>query len=171
MDKMKIGFAGVLSIFLTAGAVSAETSLADVAESDQLRISAFVNTHYAKYVENYLKVFIGHFRCNYDFVDDDQFNDLAEDALKSLSAAVRTLLSQRLRTTQLPLSPEQLDYTSTLVALSVIDAYAERYTAEIDSLYEAKTINCSDLKEENRALYNNLPTSFAAISSLSIPAD
>jgi hypothetical protein len=171
MDNIKTRYAWVVSILLMTGTVSAEPSLQDAAESDQLRISAFVNTYYAGYVENYLKVFSGHFRCDYDFVDEATFNELAEDALKSLSAAVRSLLGQRLQTTQPTLSPEQLDYTSTLVALSVIDAQADRYTAEIDSLYAARAINCSDAEEENRTLYNNLPANLATISTLSIPAD
>lgn len=171
MDKIRTRNVWALAMLLTTASVGADTSLQDAAESDQLRVSAFVKTHYAGYVENYLKIFSGHFRCDYDFIDEATFNDLAEDALKSLSTAVRTLLGQRLQTTQPPLSPEQLDYLSTLVALSVIDTHAERYTAELDNLYEAKTINCTDAEEENRVLYNTLPANLAAISTLSIPAD
>ena len=171
MKKMKTKWALVLSIFSMAGTVNAETSIQDAAESDQLRISAFVNQHYAGYVENYLKVFSGHFRCDYDFIDDVRFNDLADEALRSLSASVRTLLSHRLQTTLPPMSAEQLDYTSTLVALSVIDAYTERYTAEIDQQYEAGTLDCAGASEGNQVLYNNLPASLAALSGLVIPAD
>jgi len=161
--------AQLLLIILLSTTARADNALHDAAESDQIRISAFVKAHYAGYVENYLKVFIGHFKCDYDFVNEAEFNDLADDALESLSASVRTLLSNRLETTASPLSPGQLDYTSTLVALSVIDAYAERYTADLDRQYEAGTLDCEETSEANNVLYNSLPATLAEISALSIP--
>ena len=169
MKKTRMKYAMALLVFCMTGAVRAETSIQDAAESDQLRISAFVKAHYAGYVENYLKVFIGHFRCDYDFIDETEFNALADDALESLSASVRTLLRSRLEGSGSPLSPEQLDYTSTLVALSVIDAYAERYTAELDQQYEAGAIDCTEAREANKILYDSLPASLAEIGGLTIP--
>ena len=102
-------------------------------------------------------------------IDDDEFNTLADDALVSLSASVKTMVSDRMKKTHSPMSPEQLDYTSTLVALSVIDAYAERYTAEIDTQYDVGKIDCSDARGENEILYKNLPANLSALSGLSIP--
>jgi len=169
MNRMKTNFALLLLITWLTSAAQADSPMQDAAESDQLRISAFVKAHYADYVENYLRVFIGHFRCDYDFIDEDEFNDLADDALESLSASVRTLLGKRLETTSPPLSASQLDYTSTLVALSVIDAYAERYTAELDKQYESGAIDCDAAREANKALYNSLPATLAEIGGLNIP--
>jgi hypothetical protein len=169
MKAMTIMSALVLTGIGLTAPLRSDQSLADIAESDHARISAFVNLRYAPFVENYLKVFSGHFRCDYDFVDETEFDELAENALESLTASIRILLSERLESTLTSMTPEQLDYAAALVSMSVIDAPAERYTAELGEKYDAGAIDCSKAREENRALYEKLPASLEAIKHLQIP--
>jgi len=171
MKALTASLALLLAAAGLAVAIQSGESLKHVAESDHLRINAFVDRHYAAYVENYLKVFSGHFRCDYDFIDETEFNDLAEDALRSLAASVRVLLSERMQSTLTAMTSEQLDYTASLVSMSVIDAYAERYTAELGSQYDAGTLDCAEAREENQAIYNSLPASRDAMKGLVIPSE
>jgi hypothetical protein len=171
MKAMLITLALLLA---TTGAVimaQPDESFQEIAESDHSRISLFVYAHYAPYVENYLKVFSGHFRCDYDFVDETEFDNLAEDALDSLTASIRDLLKERMQSSLTSMTPEQLDYTSALLAMSVIDSVAERYTAELGGKYDAGTLDCAAVREENRALYDGLPASLDALKGLKIPTD
>ena len=156
-----------LALFIAAVEVHASESTFSDAESDQIRIDQFVTEHYAPFIRDYLSVFSNDFECDYDFVDSTDFDELADRALKSLVSAVKTVMKERSLTLELDFSPEQLNYSSSLVALSSLEKHVNMYTEELQ-VRGFDTNSCESQRMDDKALYESFPAWLEKISKQKI---
>ena len=140
---LKITHCIAASLF-AAAPVSAQTNMSDHAAEDSRAFVAEFHAQYGDYTSRYVRVFLGHLHCRYDFIDETAFNDLADRLLRHLAREAETIIE-----THNPPSASTT-YSAHLLALATVDAYATLRTAQIAPEIAADPDYCDNNREADR---------------------
>ena len=142
----------VLGFLLTQPLLAEERN----AQTDSKLISGYMEANYTHMVEQFVEVFLGHINCQYDFIDEQIFNDLADNAIKDLTRKAAEVISTNPQhewgADQQPL----IDYVASVLALSVMDVHSSAESTQIRARIEDGTITCDNSREKHNAIYEKL---------------
>ncbi len=140
----------VLTILFSTSIAAAEDR--DV-HTDSKLISNFMKQKYTVMVEEYVEVFLGHLSCEYDFIDENIFNAIADNAIKDLAKKVDEVISSN---PDYEFDDEQISYLSMVIALAVMDVHSSAESAQIRARMADGTITCENARQRHHEMYLKL---------------
>ncbi|MEZ5680208.1 MAG: hypothetical protein R3E14_02815 [Erythrobacter sp.] len=161
--KIRAMLVGALALML-APSLQAQDTQPSVDEQSRNFVQQFLD-QYGDYTETYLQLFIAQTKCEYDFVDPETFNNLADDMLRQLSAELEPVVRSQQEAAGWPASDEWVEYASRLTALSAVDALATSRSAQIQAEIERIPDYCATLRNENEERYSELKAFMASRSA------
>lgn len=133
----------------------AQNTPPSVEAQSQAFVKRYIDT-YGAYTEIYLQLFVAQTKCNYDFVEEETFNDLADDMLRRLIADLKPAIRQHQAAAGLPPSDAWTKYTASMTVLSMVDALATIRSAEIQKRIDATPDFCETARSENQERFEKL---------------
>ena len=115
-----------------------------------------------------MTVFVARYNGHFDFIDEQIFNDLADDSLKHMKGVVRSVFDLSEEPSLVGVSSDLLDYMAQVIAFAVIDAQATIFSDELDALYESGQLPVESTEAEMKGIYERLPDRLADVMQQTI---
>lgn len=139
-----------LLLCLTASPATAGAQVPQAGDESRA-LAAHLEISYSAYLRDYIHVFLGHIACDYEFIDEDVLNRLADDVLRDMSQKAAELIRDEHGPGEL--SDAAVHYAARMAVLTSVEMWSNRISAELAPSYPAGTANCSASAAENGARY------------------
>ncbi len=136
---------------------------AQIGMTEQSQIREIFYRDFSPYIKSYVSVFSAQDACKYDFINDNEFNDMADMVIKKLVSLIEIKLRQSLLA-DIKNSADLRVYLSNYIAVGMIDAQASIFT-ETSNIDYANKNQCAAHAEMNKENFKKLKSQFSIITS------
>ncbi len=138
-----------LSVYADEPSITAATKDADATVAQMMKDQE-------QDVRDYVKMFMGHISCNYDFPEEQTFNDIADQSIKNMAIKTKAFLQNRDHDYFNTMNNAQQDYVAHMVTQMVLGKWSTEISNNLELRIAANPDYCEQERASDHAIYQRL---------------